>query len=406
MTFWSFAHFLFFSLALGNGHNWALPRSDWEAQHASPLPSRQPAYGHNGSPNGWRVSHGGWSAVSGSSTSSPCPEPTRSVARPSMPFGKPAPPALSPSVLPSGLSPSLPPTPKSTPPQASCPPHQTPSVNIGPTATLDCGVVIGTTTSLPAATATVNKFLGIPFAQSPPQRFGMPQAPGSCNVNATAWKPACIQQFVGSTLVRDFTEYVFNNPAPEESEDCMYLNVYAPSSPPPAGGRTVMFWIYGGALEFGNAGQIYYDGSYFAAHEDVIIVTTNYRTNVSNIESDRKYHELTSAYLPGLWICDLTRDTHNTTKPWILRSTLRIRMGSKEHCSIWWLSRKSDDIRRVGWRFLCRCTSHLVPGQQQTSVQSGCHGERTDQLQCRKETEHRASVEHSRWPARMSWKLH
>lgn len=41
-----------------------------------------------------------------------------------------------------------------------------------------------------------------------------------------------------------------------------------------------MFWIYGGALQFGNAGQTYYDGSSFAAYEDVIVVTSNYRTNV------------------------------------------------------------------------------------------------------------------------------
>ena len=40
-----------------------------------------------------------------------------------------------------------------------------------------------------------------------------------------------------------------------------------------------MFWIYGGSLQFGNAGQPSYDGSAFAAYEDVIVVTTNYRTN-------------------------------------------------------------------------------------------------------------------------------
>lgn len=44
----------------------------------------------------------------------------------------------------------------------------------GPTATIDAGVVVGTTTSLPAATASVNKFLGVPFAQSPPERFAPP----------------------------------------------------------------------------------------------------------------------------------------------------------------------------------------------------------------------------------------
>lgn len=108
-----------------------------------------------------------------------------------------------------------------------------------PTAVLDCGTVTGTTTSLPAATATVNKFLGVPFAQSPPQRFSPPQekSGGSCNVDAKAWKPACIQQFVYPKITQDFTKAIFNSPTPEESEDCLYLNVYAPSSPAPPGGE-------------------------------------------------------------------------------------------------------------------------------------------------------------------------
>ena len=67
----------------------------------------------------------------------------------------------------------------------------------GPTATIDAGVVVGTSTSLPAATASVNKFLGVPFAKSPPTRFAPPENPGKFRsiINATAWSPACIQQF-------------------------------------------------------------------------------------------------------------------------------------------------------------------------------------------------------------------
>ncbi|KAI5368281.1 putative carboxylesterase, type B, carboxylesterase type B, carboxylesterase type B, active [Septoria linicola] len=154
----------------------------------------------------------------------------------------------------------------------------------GPTVTLEVGVVEGTTTSLPAATAAVNKYLGIPFAD-PPTRFAPPeraQAAGQ-KINATAFKPACIQQFAGSDLVAGFTKAVFNNPGgvpPEESEDCLYLNIYAPSTPAPCDGRAVLFWLYGGSLQFGNAGQPFYDGSSFAAYEDVIVVTVNYRTNV------------------------------------------------------------------------------------------------------------------------------
>ena len=93
----------------------------------------------------------------------------------------------------------------------------------GPTATIDAGVVIGTTTSLPAATASVNKYLGVPFAKSPPTRFAPPESPGSFSapINATAWSPACIQQFTYPYLSQQFTRFVFNNPAPVESEDCL-----------------------------------------------------------------------------------------------------------------------------------------------------------------------------------------
>ncbi|KAK6431437.1 hypothetical protein LTR95_012405 [Oleoguttula sp. CCFEE 5521] len=150
----------------------------------------------------------------------------------------------------------------------------------GPTATIDAGILIGTTTSLPAATASVNKYLGIPFAK-PPIRFAPPEKPANFGtINATAWRPACIQQFQYPLASQLFAEAIFNNPAPQESEDCLYLNVYAPSTPAPADGRSVMYWIYGGSLQFGNAGQIYYDGSSFASYEDVIVVTVNYRTNV------------------------------------------------------------------------------------------------------------------------------
>ncbi|EMC99377.1 hypothetical protein BAUCODRAFT_401010 [Baudoinia panamericana UAMH 10762] len=92
----------------------------------------------------------------------------------------------------------------------------------GPTATIDVGVVIGTTTSLPAASASVNKFLGVPFAQSPPLRFApaVPPAAFSAPINATAWKPACIQQFNYPLAAQQLTQMLYNTPAPVESEDC------------------------------------------------------------------------------------------------------------------------------------------------------------------------------------------
>ena len=39
-----------------------------------------------------------------------------------------------------------------------------------PTATVDSGIVVGTTTWMPSATAAVNKYLSVPF-EAPPARF-------------------------------------------------------------------------------------------------------------------------------------------------------------------------------------------------------------------------------------------
>lgn len=42
----------------------------------------------------------------------------------------------------------------------------------------------------------------------------------------------------------------------------------------------MLFWLYGGGYKFGNAGQPIYSGAPFAALEDVVLVSTNYRTNL------------------------------------------------------------------------------------------------------------------------------
>lgn len=66
-----------------------------------------------------------------------------------------------------------------------------------PTATIDSGVLVGKSTSLPNALGPINQFLGVPFAQSPPERFSPPRAAAKSErpINATEWKSACLQQF-------------------------------------------------------------------------------------------------------------------------------------------------------------------------------------------------------------------
>lgn len=67
-----------------------------------------------------------------------------------------------------------------------------------PTATVDGGVIVGTTTRVHGATAAVDKFLGIPFAEAPvgSKRFAVPKPTSWARpLDTKAFKPACIQAF-------------------------------------------------------------------------------------------------------------------------------------------------------------------------------------------------------------------
>lgn len=137
------------------------------------------------------------------------------------------------------------------------------------TATLRAGVVVGTQKTFPGAATAVNEFLGIPYAAPPlgALRFALPSppAPWSTARNATAWPHACIQQGNTDVLL-----------APE-SEDCLYVNVFAPATPAPKSGRAVMVWIHGGGLKTGSASMARHDGTSLAARQDVVVVSLNYR---------------------------------------------------------------------------------------------------------------------------------
>lgn len=64
-------------------------------------------------------------------------------------------------------------------------------------------------------------------------------------------------------------------------EDCLFLNVWAPSGHQAAGHQAealpVMVWIHGGAYTFGSAAQPMYHGAKFVSTGEVIVVTLNYR---------------------------------------------------------------------------------------------------------------------------------
>lgn len=120
---------------------------------------------------------------------------------------------------------------------------------------------------------------GIPYAEPPvgPLRWRAPRPPrpwSGTRPAVTAASP-CMQMpsVFGGVESRD-------PDAPVGSEDCLYLNVFAPrfaaDAVPRNGSRLpVMVWIHGGGNVVGHAGR--YDGGALATREHVIVVTINYR---------------------------------------------------------------------------------------------------------------------------------
>ncbi len=107
----------------------------------------------------------------------------------------------------------------------------------------------------------VNVFLGIRYAQAPAGalRWKPPQAPNPGQGSIVAATP-------GATCPQG---------QKTDSEDCLFLNVYVPSTATPRSRLPVFFWIHGGALVNG-AGSLY-DPSVMVAENNIIVVTINYR---------------------------------------------------------------------------------------------------------------------------------
>jgi para-nitrobenzyl esterase len=103
------------------------------------------------------------------------------------------------------------------------------------------------------------------------------------------------------TEIADATEFGPVSPQPkspvplglgaESSEDCLFLNVWAPPGTEAGDDKPVLVWVHGGAYIFGAGSQVLYDGRALAGGGDVIVVTLNYRLgafgflDLSGIES-------------------------------------------------------------------------------------------------------------------------
>uniref|UniRef100_A0A3P8RJE4 Carboxylic ester hydrolase n=1 Tax=Astatotilapia calliptera TaxID=8154 RepID=A0A3P8RJE4_ASTCA len=128
----------------------------------------------------------------------------------------------------------------------------------------------------------VHAYLGVPFAKpplGPSLRLAPPQPVGGWEgVRDSKETVLDLVDKLGTALVE----------IPDISEDCLYLNIYAPANRAKNAKLPVMVWIHGGGFALGSAST--YDGSALAAYQDVVVVLIQYRLGLLGFLSTGDEH--------------------------------------------------------------------------------------------------------------------
>src|SRR5499427_9345120 len=110
-------------------------------------------------------------------------------------------------------------------------------------------------------TSGVNVFFGIRYGQAP--------------VGTLRWKPPQTPNPGQGSIVAGTPGHTCPQGRATDSEDCLFLNVYTPSTATARSKLPVFIWIHGGALVSGAGSD--YDPSVMVAENNIIVVTINYR---------------------------------------------------------------------------------------------------------------------------------
>ena len=121
----------------------------------------------------------------------------------------------------------------------------------------------------------VRAWLGIPYATPPVRERRWKEAEPLTwegTWNADRKMPACIQVLRPHDINHYFGEEA-------TSEDCLYMNVWAPPDATPASKLPVIVFLYGGGGTVGSSGMANYDGAE-VARRGAVFVNFNYRLGV------------------------------------------------------------------------------------------------------------------------------
>uniref|UniRef100_A0A0M3I4E7 Carboxylic ester hydrolase n=1 Tax=Ascaris lumbricoides TaxID=6252 RepID=A0A0M3I4E7_ASCLU len=160
----------------------------------------------------------------------------------------------------------------------------------------NCGKIVGRTIAIDGG-RIVHAFLGVPFAKPPVGELRFKKA-----VPPERWAD-----------VRQCTKHACRAPQEELliekillrvpiSEDCLYLNVFAPDwEPPPeqSSGRPVMMWIHGGGFTVHSAAHYGDEGiAKNLCAKEVIVVTIQYRLGILGFSATGDSNSIPNL---GLW---------------------------------------------------------------------------------------------------------
>lgn len=139
-------------------------------------------------------------------------------------------------------------------------------------------------------TGSVYSWLSVPYAEAPidKNRFmkTYEKKPWTGQLDATKPGPACIQE--DSLYLRtDYDGLNMWKSKSRQSEDCLFLNIWAPAdaynniNKTSAVGLPILVFFHGGDSTHGSASDLnLYDPSTFVAISNVIVITVNYRLGV------------------------------------------------------------------------------------------------------------------------------
>ncbi|MDB6011935.1 MAG: para-nitrobenzyl esterase [Gammaproteobacteria bacterium] len=119
----------------------------------------------------------------------------------------------------------------------------------------------------------VRAYFGVPFAMPPVRelrwREPQPAPPWTGVLDADRPAPECMQTLRAHDINHYFGEE-------STSEDCLYLNVWAPPDATNGAHRPVIVWIYGGGFTIGSANMANYGGETLA-RKGVVYISIAYR---------------------------------------------------------------------------------------------------------------------------------